>query len=60
MLLHLRVTAPADLTESVCQTLCRHDWITNVTLQRGVVLEPAGDLVEADVAREKAGPGSAS
>ncbi|GAA2015518.1 MULTISPECIES: DUF389 domain-containing protein [Nocardioides] len=56
MLLHLRVTAPADLTESVCQTLCRHDWITNVTLQRGVVLEPAGDLVEADVAREKAGP----
>ena len=56
MLVHLRLTAPADLTDSVRETLCAKDWITNVTLQRDAVLEPPGDLLECDVAREKAGP----
>jgi len=31
------------------------DWITNVTLQEGAMIDPPGDLVECDVAREKAG-----
>jgi uncharacterized hydrophobic protein (TIGR00271 family) len=44
------------MTDGVVQVLRDRPWITNVTLQRGVVLEPPGDLVECDVAREKAGP----
>src|SRR6185295_18645735 len=30
-------------------------WVINVTLERGASLAPQGDLVECDVAREKAG-----
>ena len=56
MLVHLRLTAPADLTDSVRETLCAKEWITNVTLQRDAVLDPPGDVLECDVAREKAGP----
>ena len=55
MIVHLRLTAPADLTDSVRETLCAKEWITNVTLQRDAVLDPPGDLLECDVAREKAG-----
>lgn len=55
MLVHFRLTSPADLTDSVLDVLVGHDWITDVTLQRGVVLQPEGDLVECDLAREKAG-----
>jgi uncharacterized hydrophobic protein (TIGR00271 family) len=44
------------MTDGVVQVLRDRPWITNVTLQRGVVLEPPGDLVECDVAREEAGP----
>lgn len=56
MLVHLRLTAPTDLTDAVRETLCEPDWATNVTLQRDVVIDPPGDLLECDVAREKAGP----
>lgn len=55
VLVHFRLTAPRDLTDAVCATLLGHDWITNVTVQPGVVRQPAGDLVECDAAREKAG-----
>ncbi|MFC5177421.1 DUF389 domain-containing protein [Nocardioides taihuensis] len=54
MLTHLRLTVPADLTERVQQLLLDHECTTNVTLQTGVVLQPEGDLVECDVAREQA------
>ena len=54
MLVHLRLTVPGDLTDQVCDLLCSHDWITNVTVQRDVVHQPEGDLLEADIAREKA------
>ncbi len=55
MLLHLRLTAPADLTESVLSVLRDNDCLTNLTVQRGAVVAPVGDLVECDVAREAAG-----
>ena len=53
MLTHLRLTLPEDLTEPTVDLLRRHEWSTNVTLQRGASVEPRGDLVEADVAREQ-------
>lgn len=56
MLLHLRLTAPEDLSEAVRDLLLEHDCVTNVTVQQGVVLQPEGDLIECDVAREQAEP----
>lgn len=53
MLTHLRLTLPADLTEPTVDLLRRHEWSTNITLQPGASVEPEGDLVEADVARER-------
>jgi uncharacterized hydrophobic protein (TIGR00271 family) len=55
VLTHLRLTVPGDLTEQVRSLLLDDDCITNVTLQEGAVLQPAGDLIECDVARERAG-----
>ncbi|WP_036571745.1 DUF389 domain-containing protein [Nocardioides sp. URHA0032] len=55
MVVHFRLTSPPRLTAPVVQLLRDRAWITNLTLQEGVVLEPPGDLVECDVAREKAG-----
>lgn len=54
MLTHLRLTVPAELTDRVQRLLLDHECTTNVTLQAGVVLQPEGDLVECDVAREQA------
>ncbi|HET7068091.1 MAG TPA: DUF389 domain-containing protein [Nocardioides sp.] len=53
MLTHLRLTLPPDLTEPTVGLLRRHEWSTNVTMQPGASVEPEGDLVEADVARER-------
>ncbi|MBF4162393.1 DUF389 domain-containing protein [Nocardioides sp. CBS4Y-1] len=50
------MTLPSDLTDPVVSLLCEHEWTADVTVQRDVVLHPRGDLVECDVAREKAGP----
>ena len=55
MLVHFRLTSPRSLTKRVVHVLRHHDWVTNVTLQPDVVLDPEGDLVECDVAREMAG-----
>lgn len=55
MLVHFRLTVPTDLSALVCDLLVSHDCATNVTVQRGVAIDPVGDLVEADVAREQAG-----
>lgn len=51
-MLHLRIVCPPDRTTATLDVLARERGATNVLLLRGVVLEPAGDLVEADVARE--------
>jgi uncharacterized hydrophobic protein (TIGR00271 family) len=55
VVVHFRLTSPPRLTKQVVHLLRDRAWITNVTLQEGVVIEPPGDLVECDVAREKAG-----
>ncbi|MFC7492914.1 MULTISPECIES: DUF389 domain-containing protein [unclassified Nocardioides] len=55
MVVHFRLTSPSDLTERVVDVLREREWITNVTRQEGAVVQPPGDLVECDVAREKAG-----
>jgi uncharacterized hydrophobic protein (TIGR00271 family) len=53
VLVHLRLTVPAALTEDALTLLRGYDCITNVTLQRDAGLDPVGDLLEADVAREE-------
>ena len=55
MLVHFRLTVPADLTPRVRDLLVSSEWVTNVTVQPGACLDPEGDLLECDVAREKAG-----
>lgn len=52
MLVHVRITVPAELTEPVVDVLANPEWVTNLVVQRGVCLQPEGDLVECDVARE--------
>jgi uncharacterized hydrophobic protein (TIGR00271 family) len=49
---HLRVIAPSDRTDAVRDLLIAEPGATHVTVQPGVAVEPAGDLVEADVTRE--------
>jgi uncharacterized hydrophobic protein (TIGR00271 family) len=53
VLVHLRLTVPAALTDESLALLQGYDYTTNVTLQRGASLDPVGDVLEADVAREE-------
>ena len=53
MLVHLRLTTPADLSAAVCEVLAAQECVTNLTFQAGAVLRPEGDLLECDVAREE-------
>ncbi len=46
--------SPPESTDKVLAVLAADPGVTHVTLARGVALEPAGDLVQADVAREAA------
>jgi uncharacterized hydrophobic protein (TIGR00271 family) len=55
VLVHVRLTVPADLTDAVRDLLLEHECTANVTVVSGACLQPVGDLVECDVAREKAG-----
>jgi uncharacterized hydrophobic protein (TIGR00271 family) len=55
VLAHFRLTVPADLTDAVRDLLVDDECTTNVTVQPGAVVDPRGDLIEADVAREQAG-----
>lgn len=50
--LHLRVTAPEDLREQVLDVLRREVGVANVLLYPGVALDPPGDQIAADIARE--------
>ncbi|MGH3871190.1 MAG: DUF389 domain-containing protein [Pseudonocardiaceae bacterium] len=51
-MLHLRVTCPAEATDAVLDRLRADSGTVHLTVVRGAVVEPPGDLVEADVARE--------
>lgn len=55
MLVHFRLTTPATLTQDIVTAIGARAWVTNLTFQEGAVLQPPGDLVECDVAKEKAG-----
>lgn len=55
---HLRISSPSSLTDEVLAMLGADRAVTNLTCVRGACLDPAlepiGDLVEADIAREGA------
>jgi len=54
VLTHLRLTVPTDLSDRIQELLLDDECVTNVTLHEGVVLQPPGNLIECDVAREEA------
>lgn len=51
-MLHLRAVSPVEVTDQVLAVLKRHDGATHIVLLRGAAIDPVGDVVEADVARE--------
>jgi uncharacterized hydrophobic protein (TIGR00271 family) len=53
-MLHLRITAPAEMTDDVLAILSDDPAVSSLALVRGASIQPAGDLVLADVAREAA------
>ncbi|WP_309646969.1 DUF389 domain-containing protein [Nocardioides sp.] len=55
MLVHFRLTTPVAMSDAVRDFLLDNHSITNLTVQPGAVVKPAGDLIECDVAREHAG-----
>jgi len=52
--MHLRVISPADQTEEVLAYLVAEPAVANLVVHRGAAVDPAGDVVIADVARESA------
>ncbi|MUL63300.1 hypothetical protein BOO86_02380 [Mycobacterium sp. CBMA 234] len=53
-MLHLRVITPPELTESVLDLYRHRRGIANVVAHRGAAIDPQGDVVAADVARDAA------
>ncbi|MGY4708558.1 DUF389 domain-containing protein [Mycolicibacterium sp. CBM1] len=53
-MLHLRVIAPAELRDQVVGVLGRHAGVTHLVVHRDAALEPRGDEITADIARESA------
>lgn len=53
-MLHLRVISPPEQTDKVLEQLTTHPGATHLVLNRGAAIAPAGDLIEALVAREAA------
>ncbi|MEV5647532.1 DUF389 domain-containing protein [Nocardia sp. NPDC052254] len=53
-MLHLRVVCPAESTDAAVTALRSDPGATLITVQRGASVEPPGDLVQADIARESA------
>ena len=51
---HLRITTPAHLTDDVLAVFTDDPAVSHLAVLRGASLEPAGDIVLADVAREAA------
>lgn len=54
MLVHLRMTVPDDLSPDIEKILVEDDRVTNVVVLRHASVQPEGDAIEADVAREAA------
>ena len=53
--MHLRVVCPARCSEDVLRVLRAEPGVTHLTHAPGVALDPPGDVVGADVAREAVG-----
>jgi uncharacterized hydrophobic protein (TIGR00271 family) len=51
--LQIRVISPADLTPAVLERLRADHGTANLSLQPGSALEPAGDVIVVEVARER-------
>src|SRR3954447_8204540 len=49
---HLRITSPAHLTEQVLDAFTGDPAVSQLAVVRGASIEPVGDIVLADVARE--------
>jgi uncharacterized hydrophobic protein (TIGR00271 family) len=54
--LHMRVISPVGQTDAVRDLLLGEPGATHVTVLPGIALQPPGDVVEADVARESVDP----
>jgi uncharacterized hydrophobic protein (TIGR00271 family) len=54
VLTHLRLTVPTELSDRIQELLLDDECVTNVTLHEGTVLQPPGNLIECDIAREEA------
>lgn len=52
-MVHLRIVAPPDLTDTVVDALTRWSTVTNVITLPGAACKPDGDVVLCDVAREQ-------
>jgi uncharacterized hydrophobic protein (TIGR00271 family) len=50
--LHLRVIAPTDLRDGVMAVLTANPGVTHIVVHRDAAVEPAGDEIAADIARE--------
>jgi uncharacterized hydrophobic protein (TIGR00271 family) len=48
----LRVVSPAEHTKTIVDLLTDDTAVSNVAVHRGVSVKPAGDIIEADIARE--------
>ncbi len=51
-MLHVRVTTPAELTDEVLKVFADDPAVSHLAVMRGAALQPPGDIVLADVARE--------
>ena len=53
-MLHLRVITPAELRDPVIDTLTGNPGVTHLVVHRDAALDPRGDEITADIARESA------
>lgn len=53
-MLHLRVIAPDDLRDKVVEILRKQAGVTHLVVHPGAALDPPGDEISADIARESA------
>ncbi|RYC04160.1 DUF389 domain-containing protein [Nocardioides zhouii] len=49
---HLRITSPAHLTDQVVELFTRDPAVSQLAVLRGAAIEPVGDIVLVDIARE--------
>ena len=53
-MLHLRVIAPAGLGDPVIEALTDNPGVAHLVVHRGAAMDPPGDEITADIAREAA------